>query len=233
MILEGEVLMPHLSGALWWPEERTLVFADLHFEKGTAAAARGGDLLPPYDSRAGLARMAAVLRQYRPDRVICLGDSFHDVDGPERLDREDLAALRLLVAGCEWIWVTGNHDPELPPWLGGHSMAELRLGRLLFRHEPRRAADGRPAPERGEVVGHYHPKARVQVRGRSFSRRCFATDGRRMVMPAFGAYAGGLDVLDPAFRGLLGQRFHAWMLGAQEVFPVPAARLVPQSGAGA
>jgi len=229
MILDGEVLMPHLSGALWWPDQRSLVFADLHFEKGTAAARRGGALLPPYDSRASLARMAAVLRQFRPDRVICLGDSFHDREGPERLDRDDLARLRLLMEGCDWLWITGNHDPDLPPWLGGRRTPELRLGRLVFRHEPRRSADGSPAPEQGEIVGHYHPKARVQVRGRALSRRCFATDGRRVVMPAFGAYAGGLDVLDPAFRDVLARPFHAWMLGAQEVFPVAASRLVPQS----
>ncbi len=226
MILNGEVLMPHPSGAMWWPGERCVIFADLHFEKGSAAAARGGALLPPYDSRANLARMEAVLRRFRPDRVICLGDSFHDRAAPDRLDAGDLHRLRALMEGRDWLWITGNHDPEVPHWLGGRSAAELRLGRLVFRHAPQ-ADPGTGAPERGEVVGHYHPKARVQVRGRAFSRRCFATDGGRLVMPAFGAYAGGLDVLDPAFRPVLAEVFHAWMLGAQEVFPVPAARLVP------
>lgn len=224
MILNGERLLPHLSGALWWPAERTVVFADLHFEKGSAAAARGGALLPPYDTRANLSRMAAVLGQFRPDRVICLGDSFHDRAAPDRLAAADLQRLRDLMAGPDWLWVTGNHDPEVPHWLGGRSAAELRLGRLVFRHAPRH--DG-PTGEAGEVVGHFHPKARVRVRGRAFSRRCFATDGQRLVLPAFGAYAGGLDVLDPAFHRVLARTFQAWMLGAQEVFPVPAARLVP------
>lgn len=227
MILNGEVLMPHPSGALWWPAERCLVFADLHFEKGSASAARGGALLPPYDSRTNLARIEAVLRFFRPDRVICLGDSFHDREAPARLAAEEQRRLRSLVAAHDWLWITGNHDPELPHWLGGSSAAELRLGRLVFRHEPVRDEAGLPRAEAGEIVGHYHPKARVQVRGRAFSRRCFATDGGRLVMPAFGAYAGGLDVLDPAFRTVLAHSFQAWMLGAQEVFPVPAARLVP------
>ncbi|MEQ8344075.1 MAG: ligase-associated DNA damage response endonuclease PdeM [Sneathiellaceae bacterium] len=228
MILNGEVLLPHLSGALWWPGARTAIFADLHFEKGSAAAARGGALLPPYDTRANLSRIAAVLRQFRPDRVICLGDSFHDRAAPGRLDDGDLQRLRALMDGLDWIWITGNHDPEVPHWLGGRSAPELQLGRLVFRHEPLAGtASGGAAEAAGEIVGHFHPKARVQVRGRAFSRRCFATDGQRLVMPAFGAYTGGLDVLDPAFHAVLARTFHAWMLGAREVFPVPAARLVP------
>jgi metallophosphoesterase superfamily enzyme len=128
--------------------------------------------------------------------------------------------------GRRWVWIAGNHDPEPPAGLGGEVCDALRLGPLCFRHQPRAEA---PA---GEVAGHLHPKAAVTVKGRRLIRRCFATDGRRLVLPAFGAYAGGLDVLDPAFRPYFDGDFRAFMLGRDEVYPVASAKLVPISPSG-
>jgi len=193
--LNGAALVAEASGALWWPDQGTLVVADLHLEKGSAFAARGV-MLPPYDTLATLERLALAMRP-RLARVICLGDSFHDSDGPARLAAGDAARLRDLTALTDWVWVAGNHDPALPAEIGGRRVADaLRLGPLTFRHI---AAE---APEPGEVSGHYHPKAGIVLRGRRIGGPCFLHDGRRLVMPAFGAYAGGLDADDRALRGL-------------------------------
>jgi DNA ligase-associated metallophosphoesterase len=200
-------LIPLVEGALWWPDERTVVVADLHLEKGSSFARRG-QMLPPYDTMATLKRLAAILARMKPTRVIALGDSFHDPSGDQRLNEADRAMLRSLTASAEWIWIAGNHDPEPPRELGGWATSELSVGPLVFRHEP--LAGTRP----GEIAGHLHPAARLVGRGRSIRRRCFAADGNRLVMPAFGALAGGLNVLDTAFRPLFdGHAFHAWMLG--------------------
>jgi len=200
-------LVPLVEGALWWPDERTLVVSDLHLEKGSSFARRG-QMLPPYDTRATLARLATAISRLAPARIIALGDSFHDREGAGRLGEADRTALRELTAATEWIWIAGNHDPEPPRDLGGWSTHELAIGPLTFRHEPR------PGAQPGEIAGHLHPAARLVGRGRSIRRRCFASDGNRLVMPAFGALAGGLNVLDAAFRPLFeGTAFHAWMLG--------------------
>jgi DNA ligase-associated metallophosphoesterase len=212
-------LTPLVEGALWWAEARTLVVADLHFEKGSFFAARG-QMLPPYDTAATLSRLTAIMARMMPARVIALGDSFHDNRGGERLGEADRAALAALTDATEWIWIAGNHDPEPPKDLGGWATTELSIGPLTFRHEPR--AGAKP----GEIAGHLHPSARIVGRGRSIRRRCFATDGRRLVMPAFGALAGGLNVLDPAFHPLFeGRAFHALMLG-ESVHAVAGKRLV-------
>jgi DNA ligase-associated metallophosphoesterase len=212
-------LVPLVEGALWWPGERTLVVADLHLEKGSSFARRG-QLLPPYDTAATLRRLALVVARMAPARIIALGDSFHDRQGGERLCEADRVALQELTAATEWIWIAGNHDPEPPRDLGGWSTHELAIGPLTFRHEPRTAAKA------GEIAGHLHPAARVVGRGRSIRRRCFAGDGRRLVMPAFGALAGGLNVLDAAFRPLFdGHAFHAWMLN-DTVHAIAGRRLV-------
>lgn len=211
--VKGETLLPDGSGALWWAAARTLVFADLHFEKGSAFA-RGGQFLPPYDTRATLARMQCAFDRYAPARVIALGDSFHDRGGAERLDESDRALLARLVAVVEWIWVAGNHDPAPPPWLGGAVCEEVAMGDLVFRHEPS------SAPVAGEIAGHLHPCKNLVRRGRSLRRRCFVSDGLRLVMPAFGAYAGGLDVRDDAVRALFRGDFIAYMLGTSRVFAV-------------
>ena len=213
--VNGETLLLDAAGALWWPEERTLVFADLHFEKGSAFA-RSGQLLPPYDTRTTLRRIEAAVAKYRPARVIALGDSFHDRDAANRLDAHERRALADLARSAEWVWIAGNHDPAPPAWLGGSIREEIAIGGLVFRHEPSRAA----AP--GEIAGHLHPCKHVVRRGRAIRRRCFASDGSRLVMPAFGAYTGGLDVRDAAVRMLFASRFVSYVLGPRRVYAVAA-----------
>jgi DNA ligase-associated metallophosphoesterase len=211
--VNGEVLSLDASGALWWPEEATLVFADLHFEKGSFYA-RAGAFLPPYDTRATLSRIESLFRRYNPSRAIALGDSFHDAHAALRLDEDERARFAGLAKNAEWIWIAGNHDPLPPEGLGGHVVEEVALGGLVFRHEPRETN----AP--GEIAGHLHPCATVTRRGRSLRRRCFVSDGARLVMPAFGAYAGGLDVRDRAVRSLFEERFLTYVLGNARVYAV-------------
>ena len=157
-----------------------------------------GVLLPPYDTVATLSRLAAVIARHDPRMVIALGDSFHDRRAHERLSDADRDALSAMQARRDWIWISGNHDPALPPDLGGVVASEVAIGPIAFRHEPTGAA--------GEIAGHLHPKARVATRGRSMERRCFACDGERAVMPAFGAYTGGLSIRDAGVREDLSQR---------------------------
>lgn len=210
-----------LSGALVLPALRTLLVSDLHLEKGSRWARRGR-LLPPYDSRATLAALAAAIDQHAPGRVVCLGDSFDDSDGGSRLSAEDAGTLRKLMTGREWIWIAGNHDP-LPSDLGGICVDEWSIGPFVVRHA---AAAGSAV---GEISGHYHPKATVAIAGRRFSARCFVGNGRRLILPAFGAYTGGLDVFDPALTALLGCDFTVRLLGRAQVHAIPARRLI---GAG-
>ncbi|MBI1261945.1 MAG: ligase-associated DNA damage response endonuclease PdeM [Rhizobiales bacterium] len=207
------------EGALWWPAERMLIVADLHLEKGSSFAARG-IALPPYDTRATLARLESLIARLAPDSLVALGDSFHDRLAGERLPEDDRAKIRALASRTDWIWMEGNHDPLPPEGLGGRAVSHLAIGPLRLRHEPQ------PAPAPGEIAGHLHPCAAVHIRGRRLRRRCFASDGQRLIMPAFGAYAGGLNVLDAAYDDLLpGLSFHAWMMGAKSVVPVAATRL--------
>ena len=219
LTVNGVELLADPAGAAVWPERRTLVVADLHLEKGSAFAARGRPL-PPYDTASTLERLDACLARHRPERVICLGDSFHDGDAAGRLAAADAARLREMTAAHEWIWVSGNHDPAPPTDRGGRIEAEVTLGALVLRHAARPGAAG-------EVSGHYHPKAAVRVRGRRLAGRCFVGDGRRLVLPAFGAYAGGLSVLDPAIAGLFADGFRVHILGRRGVFGYPRAALAP------
>ncbi len=215
----GAALTVLADGAIWWEAERMLVVADLHLEKGSAFAARG-IALPPYDTRTTLRRLDALLARWQPSRLVALGDSFHDLDAEARMGAEDAAHLAHLTRRTDWIWIAGNHDPRPSRQFGGTVHEELRAGPLTFRHEPR------PAPSTGEIAGHLHPCAAVRVRGRRLRRRCVASDGTRAILPAFGAYAGGLNVLDVAYENLLpGFGFHAWMMGARTVVPVAAHRL--------
>ncbi len=213
--VNGESLLLDPAGALWWPAERTLVFADLHFEKGSAYARRG-QMLPPYDTRTTLVRMEALILRRAPSRVIALGDSFHDHDAANRLDDYERETLMRLGRAAEWIWIAGNHDPAPPDWLDGKITEEIAIGGLVFRHEPA-AADAA-----GEVAGHLHPCKSITRHGRSLRRRCFVSDARRLLMPAFGAYTGGLDVRDRAVRMLFGDMFLAYLLGARRVYTVAA-----------
>ena len=215
----GAELIVLPEGAIWWERERMLVVADLHLEKGSAFAARG-IALPPYDTRATLGRLDALIARFAPSRLVALGDSFHDLDAEARMSGEDARLLSSLTRRTEWIWIAGNHDPRPSRAFGGLVLDELNAGPLTFRHEPR------PAPATGEIAGHLHPCAAVRVRGRRLRRRCVASDGTRAILPAFGAYAGGLNVLDTAYDDLLpGLDFHAWMMGARSVVPVAARRL--------
>jgi DNA ligase-associated metallophosphoesterase len=214
--LAGVTLIADVSGALVWEEPGLLVVSDLHLEKGSSFAARGV-LLPPYDTVATLGRLAEVVARYNPRRVIALGDSFHDRDAHERLACGDREAISALQAGRDWIWISGNHDPALPDSLGGVVATEVAIGPIVFRHEPTGAI--------GEIAGHLHPKARVATRGRAMERRCFASDGERAVMPAFGAYAGGLSIRDRAFEKIFPQvGFMAYLLGDNRLHAIAAAR---------
>jgi len=218
--LNGALLQPEPEGALWWAEGRTLLVADLHLEKGSAFARRGRPL-PPYDSAATLARLAALLRRLPAERVVCLGDSFHDAEAAARLGVAELADLRGLMSGRDWVWIAGNHDPAPPAALGGRVSEELVLGPLLLRH----AAEAGPVA--GEVSGHFHPKASVRHRLGRFTGRCFVSDGRRVILPAFGAYAGGLDVLDPAIARLFPEGFEVRLLARGRVRTFPRQALGP------
>jgi DNA ligase-associated metallophosphoesterase len=174
----GVTLVADLAGALFWEEQSLLVVSDLHLEKGSSFAARGV-LLPPYDTVATLGKLAAVIARHDPRMVIALGDSFHDRNAHDRLSATNRDAITALQARRDWIWILGNHDPALPADLGGVVASEVAIGDIAFRHQPTGAS--------GEIAGHLHPKARVATRGRSMERRCFACDGMRAVMPAFGA----------------------------------------------
>lgn len=211
--LNGAAVTLRASGALWLEAQRTLVVADLHLEKGSAYAMRG-QMLPPYDTRETLRRLQAEVMATLPDAVILLGDTFHDRKSEDRLARDDAQTLRSLAGATRLIWVIGNHDADGPRALPGDVADELSIAGLTLRHEP---VEG---PQIGEVAGHLHPCARVVASRGSVRRRCFVTDGSRMVVPAFGAYAGGLNIRDAAFAGLFSQPPLCGALGADRVHAV-------------
>ncbi len=216
--VNGETLVADPMGALYWPSRQALIVADLHFEKGSSFAGRGL-MLPPYDTRTTLKRLAALICRHEPAIVISLGDAFHDGDSEQRMDEADADCLARLVRARRWIWVLGNHDRAPPRRFSGEACAELRLGSLTLRHEPMAGA------EPGELAGHLHPCARVRTESRIQRRRCFATDGSRMVLPAFGAYAGGLNILEDAYAPLF-EAPTAFVLGSNGVYPIARSLLV-------
>ncbi len=215
---EGEVVL-RCSGALWLEAERTLVVADLHLEKGSSYASRG-QMLPPYDTRETLRRLEAEVVALAPTTVILLGDTFHDRRSEDRLAKDDAETLRGLAAGRRLVWVIGNHDADGPNALPGEAADELVLAGLTFRHEPQ------PGPQPGEVAGHLHPAARVKAPRGTVRRRCFITDGERLILPAFGAYAGGLNVRDPAFAGVFMGQPLTGVLGPSRVRAIGWRQLV-------
>ena len=219
--LLGEPAALRCSGALWLPERRVLAVADLHLEKGSSYAARGV-MLPPFDTRATLARLEAEVAELAPERLVLLGDTFHDGRAVGRLAFDDRLRVEALARGRTLVWVVGNHDAEGPGPLPGEGADELALGPLILRHEPQ------PGRRPGEVSGHLHPCAKVlPSRGpRAVRRRCFLTDRERLILPAFGAYAGGLNVLDRAFAGMFGPAAFAACLGERKVHAVGPASLV-------
>ena len=217
--LNGVFATLRCSGALWLPEERTLVVADLHLEKGSSYAARGV-MLPPFDTRATLTRLEAEITELAPDVVVLLGDTFHDGRAVGRLAFDDRLRVEALARGRTLVWVVGNHAADGPGPLPGEVVAEVAVAGLRLLHEPQ------PGRQPGEVSGHLHPCAKVLGRGRAVRRRCFLTDGERMILPAFGAYAGGLNVLDRAYAGMFGPSVFTACLGEHKVHAISPASLI-------
>ena len=178
------------AGALFWPARRALLFADLHFEKASWFA-QFGQMLPPYDTLETLAGIEAVVARTQPAEIWCLGDSFHDIGGCDRLSNEAQTRLRALTAASDWTWITGNHDRIVADHCGGRVIDEAVVDGLVLRHE----AD--PRETRPELSGHFHPKLRVKLRGRGVSRRCFVATATKLILPAFGSLTGGLDAHHP------------------------------------
>ena len=207
LVAGAEVLL-RPSGALWL--DGVLVVADLHLEKGSSYAARG-QMLPPYDTADTLRRLEAEIEALTPRVVVLLGDTFHDRGSEDRLAREHAVRLRALALGRTLVWVVGNHDRDGPRDLPGEVVDELTVAGIALRHEPS------PRPWAAEAAGHLHPCAKVRATGGAVRRRCFITDGERVILPAFGTYAGGLNVRDVAFSGLFARPPLAGALGARRV----------------
>jgi len=210
--LAGAELVADHQGALWWPDQHLLAFADLHFEKGSAYASRTTQMLPPYDTHETLRLMGEIAARYEPRRIVCLGDNFHDEEGPSRLDAAARASLQSLMKGRRFVWIEGNHDAAAAMALGGECAPSLTIGPLVIRHE----AD--PASGEGEVSGHFHPVVSIATRLKRVRRKCFVSNGVRCVMPALGAFTGGLDVLDDAFAPLFPGAFSTFALGRDRVY---------------
>jgi uncharacterized protein len=216
--LAGERLMLDPMGGMFWPETGLLAVSDLHLEKGSSHARKGG-LLPPWDTHTTLDRLGLLLRRWTPRIVVALGDSFHDPDGAGRLPRGERDRLAAMIAAHRFIWVMGNHDPHPPNGISGHFVEEFVTHPLLFRHQAVAGADA------GEVVGHHHPKASIQARGGHVSRPCFVVDSRRLMMPALGAYTGGLDVRDTAIARLFPRGGRVFLLGRERLFSFAIGQL--------
>ena len=219
----GETLVPLACGGLYWPAQQALLVADLHFEKASAFARRGR-FLPPYDSAETLRCLIDALEATGARRVFCLGDSFHDAGGPARLPDGPRAALQALTASLDWLWITGNHDDAAGAALGGRVMAEAAIGPLMLRHE---AVPGDPAPE---LSGHFHPKVAVAIRGRRIVRRCFATSATKIILPAYGAFTGGLEIADPAYAAVFPEAVTAVVRERDRLlrFPVPRGAIAAE-----
>jgi uncharacterized protein len=217
--VSGKILRAHMSGALYWPGENALIVSDLHFEKGSHFASKG-QMLPPYDTRETLRKLAEVIDTYDAATVIALGDSLHDQAAAERMDAADRETLKILQDDREWIWITGNHDPAVSKVLGGTVVSSVAVEGIRLCHAPRAGAISH------EIAGHLHPAARLVIHGTAIRRPCFVGNGRRLIMPAFGAFTGGLNILDDAFAPLIGpDGMKVWMLGQEGIYPV-ATRLL-------
>ncbi len=213
---QGEHLLLDPAGLLIWPAQSLLAVADLHLEKGSAAASLG-QLVPPWDTAQTLARLADAIALYRPKTVVAVGDSFHDARAATRLSVIDHAMLTALTHRARFIWIHGNHDPHPPEGLLGHSAPVFTAGPITFRHQ----TDPR---SHGEISGHFHPKARVQTRATMIARPCFMADPSRIMLPSFGAYTGGLDIMAPAITQHFPRGGQAFLLGQTRLFTfdVPA-----------
>jgi len=221
--LGAERLMLEPGGAVLWPAQKLMAVADLHLEKGSAFAGRG-QLLPPLDTRETLRRLAVDAAAVAPEQILFLGDAFHDREASRRMSEADRQALEALGCRADLVWITGNHDPQPDGDLPGEAADEVRLGALVLRHEPL------PAPAPGEIAGHLHPCARIATPRGAVRRRCLVTDGERAILPAYGAFTGGLNVLDPAFSGLFRKSPVVAALGAQRLHAAGIRSLRPDRG---
>lgn len=203
------------SGALWWPSERLLCVSDLHLGKSERMARRNGGFLPPYETRDTLNRLNSELTALAPAIVICLGDSFDDLETRQNLEESALSWIAGMQAGRRWIWIEGNHDPG-PVELGGEHHARFRHKRLTFRHIAQ-------PDEQAEISGHYHPKARLSARGTAITRPAFLVDEHRIVMPAFGTYTGGLHCHSDPLASLM-------QPGARAILTGKTATAIPMPG---
>ena len=219
MRFAGNIFEPLPSGGLYWHARETLLVADLHFEKMASFARGGQGMLPPYDTAMTLARLEGDLRRTGAKRLVSLGDTFHRVNGSSLLTNSDRMRIDAIIDLVDCTWLSGNHDPA-PHLIGGTCRAELELGGLTLTHEPKRGSAGL-------IAGHLHPAAHIHIQGRSTRRPCFVHDNRLLILPAYGASTGSINILSPAFVGL----FH-WpalevtMLGKDRTYPVSPKRLV-------
>lgn len=209
---------PLPSGGLYWHAQQTLLVADLHLEK-MSSFARRGQMLPPYDTGMTLARLEADIRRTDAQRLISLGDSFHRADASSLLTNSDRMRIDMLTELTECIWLSGNHDPA-PHAIGGTCLPEMELAGIRLTHEPQRNANGL-------ICGHLHPAAHIYVQGRSSRRPCFVHDNRLLILPAYGSSTGSINILSPAFVGLLNwPTLEVTMLGKDRTYPVSPKRLV-------
>jgi len=212
----GETFFATTDGALFWPDRQALFVADLHLEKASWFA-RLGQFLPPYDSHATLSALAAVIEQTAATRLYCLGDSFHDRFGCDRLPPDARELLIGLTRRVDWTWIVGNHDPGFADHCGGRIEDEVEIGGMVLRHE---AVRGDPRPE---MSGHYHPKLRLHLKGRQVSRRCFVLSSTKLILPAFGALTGGLDAHHPEILGSVGKNAAALVTVSDRLLRFPLA----------
>ncbi|WP_067733811.1 ligase-associated DNA damage response endonuclease PdeM [Novosphingobium naphthalenivorans] len=187
---------PGQASAVYWPREQALLVADLHLEKGSFFA-RTGQMLPPYDSRETLERLAVAVRHTGARRVFALGDNFHDSMGPERMEPHAAGMLAALTRSLDWVWITGNHDLELDAGAGGTCVEELAIGGLTLRHMAQQGTT------QAELSGHFHPRLVIETRGRRIARPCVVKSGNRLILPAFGSLTGGMNAADPAILSAL------------------------------
>ena len=212
----GQHFLASPSGALFWPAEEALLVADLHLEKASWFA-RLGQFLPPHDSHATLIDLAGEVAACGATRLYCLGDSFHDRFGCDRLPAQARALLLSLTSRLDWVWIIGNHDPGFADHCGGRLADEIETGGIVLRHEAV-AADSRP-----EISGHFHPKLRVNLRGRNVSRRCFVASPHKLILPAYGSLTGGLDAHHPEIARLTGPGAAALVPVADRLLKFPIA----------
>ena len=212
----GETFEATAGGALYWPSHQALLVADLHLEKASWFA-RLGQFLPPYDSHATLTALAGEVERTGAKQLYCLGDSFHDRFGCDRLPANARELLTALTTKLDWTWIVGNHDPGFADHCGGRIEDEVEIGGIILRHE---AVRGEPRPE---ISGHFHPKLRVNLRGRHVSRRCFVTSASKIIMPAFGSLTGGLDAHHPEILGSVGPKASALVPVSDRLLRFPLA----------